>query len=144
MRPARNRLLLAAVVVLSVLSITFGYRALQTEGPAIPFESLPAEVQVEFTRNLDLGHKSADIQDWDGAARYFMAAYDLHPRNAQAEEGLDRLATHLVSLAPGLTSERQKAYLLTMIQSYGSNEYLANHPALSGLRDQLTGELTTP
>ena len=41
-RPARNRLLLMAVVVLSVLSVSFGYRALQTEGPVIPFESLPA------------------------------------------------------------------------------------------------------
>jgi len=143
-RPARNRLLLAVVVVLSVLSITFGYRALQPEGPAVSFASLPTEVQAEFTRNLELGHNSADIQDWDGAARYFMAAYDLHPRNAEAEQGLERLATHLVSLSPGLTSERQRAYLLSMIQSYSSNEYLTNHPTLSGLREQLEGELATP
>ncbi len=143
-RPARNRLLIAAVAVLTVLSIGFGYRAMQTEGPAVPFESLSAEVQAEFSRNLDLGHKSADIQDWDGAARYFMTAYDLHPRNAQAEEGLNRLADHLVALAPGLASDRQRAYLLEMIQSYSSNEYLSNHGGLNELRQRLASETTSP
>ena len=143
-RPARNRLLLLAVLVLSLSSAFFAYRALQPEGPVIAFDELPAEIQVEFSRNLELGHKSADIQDWDGAARYFMAAYDLHPRNPDAEEGLDRLVEHLVSLAPGLTSDRQKTYLLTMINGYSSNEYLANSPTLSGIRDQLSAELGNP
>lgn len=137
----RNRYLLAAIVVLALSSGFFAWEAIQPEGPAVPFKQLPAEVQQDITRNLALGQQSADIQDWDGASRYFMAAYDLHPRNADAEKGLELLADHLVILATELKADRQKKYLLEMINSYSDNEYLANHLGLLELKARLEGEL---
>lgn len=137
----RNRLLLAAVAILALSSIFLGYQASQREGPATPFEDLPLAVQHEFEQNIDLGTKSANIQDWDGASRYFLAAYELHPRNPGAEEGLEQLAQHLVTLAPTLSADRQKEYLLQMIESYGGNEYLANHEALNGVKAELQASL---
>lgn len=137
----RNRFLMAAVVVLALSSGFFAWQAMQREGPAVPFSQLPAETQQAIQRNLEKGRQSAEIQDWDGASRYYMAAYDLHPRNADAEEGLELLAQHLISLASKLTNPRQKEYLLTMISSYGENEYLANHPGLVKLKDELEAEL---
>ena len=98
-------------------------------------------MQQAFTRNIDLGHKSSQIDDWDGASRYFIAAYELHPRNAEAEQGLESLAQHLVDVAGGLDSRRQKQYLLEMVQGYSGNEYLANHEKLSALRLSLESEL---
>ncbi len=137
----RNRFLIAAVVVLALSSGYFAWQAAQREGPAVPFAQLPVERQQQITRNLELGRQSADIQDWDGASRYFLAAYDLHPRNAEAEEGLDLLAQRLIEMAASLEQARQKQYLLNMIDGYGENEYLANHPGLKALKADLESDL---
>ncbi|MBY6204262.1 serine/threonine-protein kinase [Halomonas denitrificans] len=137
----RNRLLIAAVVALALSSGYFAWQATRPEGPAVPFAQLPLERQQQITRNLELGRQSAEIQDWDGASRYFLAAYALHPRNADAEKGLDLLAERLIEMAPTLEHARQKQYLLTMIDGYGENEYLANHPGLMALRERLENEL---
>lgn len=137
----RNRVLLGMVVVLALTSAGLAWKASQGEGPAVPFDELPVSVQAEFLRDMDLGQKSAAIGDWDGASRYFLAAYDLHPRNADAEKGLDELVGHLVELEPTLTSARQREYLLSMLRSYDNNEYLANHETLAALRQQLESEL---
>ncbi len=136
-RQARSRILLASVLLLSISSAFFAYRAMQPEGPAVPFEELPIEVQAEFLRDIDLGQKSASIQDWDGAARYFIAAYELHPRNPEAEKGLEQLAQQLVSLEGKMTSDRQRGYLLSSINAFSGNEYLANHPDLAALKGRL-------
>ena len=137
----RNRVLLAAVVVLALSSGYFAWQATQREGPAVPFAQLPVERQQQISRNLELGRQSAEIQDWDGASRYFLAAYDLHPRNAEAEEGLDMLAQRLIEMAPNLEQPRQKQYLLSMIEGYADNEYLANHPGLVALKADLEADL---
>ncbi len=137
----RNRLLLGLVAVLAMTSGYLAWEASRAEGPAVPFAELPAPVQQDFNRSLDLGAKSASIGDWDGASRYYLEAYSLHPRNPRAEEGLEQLAGHLLKLAPTLTSERQKSYLLGMLNSYADNEYLANHEALGALRVRLAREL---
>lgn len=137
----RNRVLIAAVVVLALSSGYFGWQSTQREGPAVPFAQLPMERQQQISRNLELGRQSAEIQDWDGASRYFLAAYDLHPRNADAEEGLDLLAQRLIEMAPTLEQARQKQYLLSMIDGYAENEYLANHPGLVALKADLERDL---
>ncbi len=138
----RNIALLIAVFVLTLSSGYFAYEASLADGPSVPFEELPTAQQEEFLRNIDLGQKSSGIEDWDGASRYYIAAYDLHPRNPVAEQGLEALAEHLVEVAVGFESPRQKQYLLVMLQGYSSNEYLANHEALSALRLRLETEAT--
>jgi serine/threonine protein kinase len=138
----RNIALLSAVFVLTLSSGYFAYEASLADGPSVPFEELPAAQQEDFLRNIDLGQKSSGIEDWDGASRYYIAAYDLHPRNPVAEQGLQALAEHLVEVAAGLESARQKQYLLVMLQGYSNNEYLANHEALSALRLRLEAEAT--
>ena len=137
----RNRVLLAAVVVLALSSGYFAWQSTQREGPAVTFAQLPAERQQQITRNLELGRQSAEIGDWDGASRYFLAAYDLHPRNADAEKGLDLLAQRLIETAPTLEQPRQKQYLLSMIEGYEENEYLATHPGLVALKAELRADL---
>jgi len=139
-RASLNRTLLAVVLLLALSSGFLAFWAMQPEGPAVPFEELPMQVQAEFRHNIDMGRKSAEIGDWDGASRYFVDAYDLHPRNPEAEAGLDSLVNHLVRLEPGLTSQRQKKYLLSVIQTYNTNEHLANHAALSELRRRLEAQ----
>ncbi|MBE9537705.1 MAG: serine/threonine protein kinase [Proteobacteria bacterium] len=137
----RNRLFLVAIVMLVAISGFLAYRVSIPDGPIIPFEELPVAVQQEFQKNLDMGSKSAEIQDWDGASRYYIAAYDLHPRNADAELGLEALAQQLISMEKDLESTRQRKYLLQMIEAYADNEYLANHEELNQVHDRLAQAL---
>jgi serine/threonine protein kinase len=137
----RNKVLLVAVVVLALSSAFFGYQSTLREGPAVAFTELPASVQTEFNESMAKGQASAAIEDWDGASRYFISAYDLHPRNPDAEEGLELLAQHLVTIAPTLDKPRQQKYLLSMLQAYTANEYLANHEALNVVKANIQVKL---
>jgi serine/threonine protein kinase len=137
----RNRNFLFAFAMLAIISTILAYQLSTPDGPSIAFDQLPAEVQQQFQRNLDLGKQSAEIQDWDGASRYYITAYDLHPRNSEAEEGLETLAIQLIEVSKGLESHRQKEQMLQMIEAFSDNEYLANHQGLIVLHDQLEREL---
>lgn len=137
---SRNRLLITTVFALVISSGYFAFEASQREGPSMPFDELATKIQVEFTRNIELGRSSSEIDDWDGASRYYIAAYELHPRNSEAEQGLELLAQHLVEVAENLPSPRQKEYVLAVINSYADNEYLANHEALAAVRLRLEGQ----
>ncbi|PLW83693.1 hypothetical protein CWI75_04935 [Kineobactrum sediminis] len=138
----RNRLLTAAVLVLAISSGFFAWEASKPEGPAVAFTELPVQVQSQFRENIDRGLQSAGIQDWDGASRYFMAAYALHPRNPEAEKGLEMLVENLARMAPTATSPREQGYLLKIMDAYAEeNEYLANSSQLAATRDLLRGKL---
>lgn len=138
----RNRILMAMVLVLALASGYFAWEASKPEGPAVPFAELPAQVQNEFRSQIDRGQQSAQIGDWDGASRYFIAAYALHPRNPEAENGLNMLVQHLVEVAPTMVTPRQQGYLLKLIDAYAEeNEYLANNKQLGRVRDTLHAQL---
>ena len=135
-------MLLAMVLVLALASGYFAWEASKPEGPAVPFAELPAQVQNEFRSHIDRGQQSAEIGDWDRASRYFTAAYALHPRNPEAENGLRMLVQHLVEVAPTMVTPRQQEYLLRLMDAYaGENEFLANNPQLAQLRDTLRARL---
>lgn len=139
----RNRLLLGLVGLLALTSAFLAWQASQVEGPAVPFEELPAQVQQDFNSKLEQGRKHLAIGDLDGASRYFIDAYDLHPRNPRAEEALDELVQGVVALDGQLGARRQREALLASVigfQEDQDNEYLANHPDLGALRDKLERE----
>jgi serine/threonine protein kinase len=137
----RNRILMAMVLVLALASGYFAWEASKPEGPAVPFAELPMQVQNEFRGNIDRGQQSAEIGDWDGASRYFIAAYALHPRNPEAENGLRMLVQHLEQLAPGMVTPRQQEYLLKLMDAYAEeNEFLANNAQLAQLRTTLRAQ----
>ena len=137
----RNRILSAAVLVLALVAGYFAWQAAQPEGPAVPFEELPAAVQSQFVELITRGQQSAQIQDWDGAARYFTQAWVVHPRNPDARAGLDQLVDYLSQVVPGVQPGRQQDYLLKLMDDYAAeNEYLENHPKLKALREQLRAQ----
>lgn len=137
----RNRILMAMVLVLALASGYFAWEASKPEGPAVPFAELPMQVQNEFRAQIDRGQQSAEIGDWDGASRYFIAAYALHPRNPEAENGLRMLVQHLEQVAPGMVTPRQQEYLLKLMDAYAEeNEFLANNAQLAQLRTTLRAQ----
>ena len=137
----RNQLLVAAVGVLLMVSLYLWYQARLAEGPAIPFEELPAVTQEIITRDIGLGHESMAIGDWDGASRYFMQAWDLHPRNPGAKEGLERIRDFVLQRADTASNARQKEFLLKLIDAYSEHEFFAEDEAMRALRERLRQEL---
>lgn len=137
----RNQALIAMVGVLVLVSAYLWYQARLAAGPAIPFEELPIATQEIIINDVEMGHKSIDAGDWDGASRYFMNAYDLHPRNPEAELGLERVRDMVIERAAGMTNLRQKEYLLKLVNAYSEHEFFANDEQMRALREQLRTEL---
>ena len=137
----RNQALVAMVGVLVLVSVYLWYQARLAAGPAIPFDELPLATQEVIINDIEMGHKSIGADDWDGASRYFMNAYDLHPRNPEAELGLERVRDMVIERAAGMTNLRQKEYLLKLVNAYSEHEFFANDEQMRALREQLRTEL---
>ena len=68
----------------------------------------------------------------------------MHPRNQQAEDGLELLIERILQLDDELDTPRQRQMLLASIRDYQDNkgiEYLSNHEGLGALRHKLEREL---
>ena len=95
-------ILLAATVVLLLITALLGYRSYVASGPAIPFNELPAATRAEIQKALTSGNEALeyvrrthDLTPLDDAAVAFDHAYALHPRNRDAVRGLDPLRNWL-------------------------------------------------
>ena len=130
------------VILMVILGV--GYWAYE-EGanlqPAVPFDELPVAVQTNILKRLETGQLSVDIGDWDGASRHYLAAYELHPRNPDAEAGLDQVAIEIAAQAAKAQSRREKQYFLDLISDHEDHPYLGQHAALQRAREQLLNSL---
>lgn len=137
----RNQVLVAMVGVLILVSTYMGYRAQVAEGPAIPFDELPVATQEMIIKDIDMGYQSIEISDWDGASRYFMQAYDAHPRNPEAEAGLEQVRDFVIERAAAATNVRQKEFLLKMVEAYSQHPFFADDDQMRELLAELRAEV---
>lgn len=137
----RNQVLVAMVGVLLLVSTYLWYRAQVAEGPAIPFDDLPVATQEAIIKDIDMGHQSVAIGDWDGASRYFMQAYDAHPRNPEAEAGLEQVRDFVIERVATATNARQKAFLLKMVESYSQHPFFGDDEQMREVLAQLRAEV---
>lgn len=137
----RRRTLLAGVLVLALSAGYFAYLSLQEEGPSVPFAQLPVETRQAVSRNLDMGQRSLEIKDWDGASRYYMQAYELHPRNPDAKAGLAEVLDVLDDRVSNATSQRQREFLLKLFDAYAEHAYFADNARFRRLHDDLVSAL---
>ena len=137
----RRRALLAGFFLLILSAGYFAYLSTQEEGPSVPFAELPAETQESVSASLDMGRRSLDIQDWDGASRHFMQAYELHPRNPDAKEGLAQVLDVFEERVTGATSQRQREFLLKLADAYAGHAFFAENERFRRLHDELATAL---
>ncbi|MEQ8514564.1 MAG: serine/threonine-protein kinase [Chromatocurvus sp.] len=137
----RRRVMLAGFLLLALSAGYFAYLSMQEEGPSVPFAQLPVETRQAVTRNLDMGQRSLDIQDWDGASRYYMEAYELHPRNPDAKAGLGEVLDVLDDRVSGATSQRQREFLLKLFDAYAEHAFFAENARFRRLHGELIAAL---
>ena len=125
-----QKTLVAATIVLAIAAAAFAYHDYVQSGPAIAFESLPAEVQEQFTAAMSEGDTSWQFyeQEQNIVALYdaidsYAKAYRLHPNNRAATRALRKTADSLLGLAKTPEQEREAARILA-----DKSEYLAKYP----------------
>lgn len=95
----------------------------------VAFEDLPQDVQTRFNQAVDegrtaLGFGNAGIND---AFVYFSQAYELHPNNERAINGLETVADRLLASLPGAdTPAQHDAFRLLYC-----HEYLGRYPPVA-------------
>lgn len=137
----RRRIIYAAAFLLVASSAFFAYQASREAGPSVPFSELPTPVQAELADKLEKGRQSLTIGDWDGASRYFMESWELHPRNPDARAGLAAIVEQLETRVAGAQSQRERELLLRFMDAYAEHPYFAQDRAFRELRLELTEAL---
>jgi serine/threonine protein kinase len=138
-------ILLAATVVLLLITALLGYRSYVASGPTIPFNELPAATRAEIQKALTSGNEALeyvrrthDLTPLDDAAVAFDHAYALHPRNRDAVRGLDstvKLAILWAQAQPDATSALQELKKLTAITT--ESRYYEHNGALEAEIEKL-------
>ncbi|MEM9313263.1 MAG: serine/threonine-protein kinase [Pseudomonadota bacterium] len=137
----RRSFAVSAVLLLLVVSAFFAYMAQRETGPSVPFDELPAVVQAEFNDKLTKGNQSLAIGDLDGALRYFMESWQLHPRNPDAKAGLDEILGQLESRVEAAGTRREQEFLLAFFDAYADHPYFAGDSAFRGLHQRVRDAL---
>jgi len=127
-----------ASALLAVVAGTFGYEAYRAAQPVLPFESLPAESRSNFTTAVGEGRRllefSARVRGFEGAytaqaaLSKFAEAYQVHPRNPDADQGLRDTLERLEPFADS-NDRAVRANLLDTLR-----KALDEHDALKGFR----------
>lgn len=128
----RNRLLAGLALAVVLVSGGWGYTAMQPEGPDMPFAQLPAAEQEAFREAMARGDLHAEITDWDGALTYYSEAWQLHPRNPDANAALDRVADRLLAIEAEVGAVDRGSYA-AVIARLLENDYLAERDDLRQL-----------
>lgn len=134
--------LVAASVLMAFVAAYFWYANLQETRPVVPFESLPAETQQSFDALIAQGRQEWEFFERDGnmyalssALDSFAEAYDLHPRNPRAVEGLQEVADAFLTATADDPERRAQAIELLQQKS----EYLAKYRPLVKAREATSG-----
>ncbi len=136
-----RRFAVGAVLLLLLSSAFFAYQAAREEGPSVPFDELPGALQAEITDKLTKGNQFLDIGDLDGASRYFIESWDLHPRNPDARAGLAEIVGQLESRVGTAATRRELEFLLAYVDAYADHPYFAGDSTYRALHERLTDAL---
>jgi len=139
----------AAMVALVALAAFFGYRS--TLNPPGPF---PEHLRAQFESNMDLGREAFGLAQGDplalaAAASEFGAAYEIHPRNADAVLWLRRSADELLQNPAPVAMEATVANLVCLgnLSSYKPVSRACGElgrDACDALRERCEGSETSP
>lgn len=123
--------LAAAIVVAVVLLVP------KTTGPEIAFNDLPEQQQQNISEALNNGNAALNYNDYNGALFHFNNAYELHPKNPDAVQGLEKVIDKFIdNLNIGRDPKKinEQLYQIDALLQYSS---LAEHSVLLSTRDQL-------
>ncbi|GLS24959.1 serine/threonine-protein kinase [Marinibactrum halimedae] len=123
--------LVGGLGIAMVLVIALALQQPET-GPEIPFNELPSSTQAEITNALSEAQSALRFNDINGALFYLNKAYELHPRNPDAEAHLQEVVKDIVRQKPdindrdGIQQQLERMNTLLQYPALNNNETLIN------------------
>jgi len=109
----------------------------QDTGPDIPFEQLAPAIQNQVADLLSNGNDALRFNIPNDALQFFNDAYELHPRNPDAVDGLNAVVEIVLALEPSGTELEAEAARLRNISNLLQYPALADRTDLIELRNAL-------
>ena len=129
------RMFLGAAVVALTLSLSYlafrEYQSIAALMPDVAYDDLPAATRASFTALINDARTFEAFGDVTSALDFYLRAYQQHPRNTEAVEGITRLL--VMSFQGAVAGGRQDdlAALKANIDAVmGIDDYLATHKTL--------------
>ncbi len=117
-----QQILLVATFLLATVAVYFAYSSYREAGPEIPFTSLPAATQQQFSAYMSDGDKlwnfyvkDKNILALQEAVEQYASAYDLHPRNRDAVQALKKVADAALD-ATSDNPEQQREFAKSLME----------------------------
>ena len=125
----KSRWLLGVTVMLLLVAVTATatrFLSPETEFAAIPFESLPGDVQATVTKQLEMAEESLSFQDYNAALFHLERVNDLHANNPKARRLAAEIVEQVLNYDEGDTPEdvNKKVDNLLMYEVMVSNKQL--------------------
>jgi serine/threonine protein kinase len=134
------RLLGGGLLLSSILLVWAIWFRVPVLEPDIPFDQLPPEVQESFNLALEEGWMVYQHKDYNGALMFFLNAFELHPYNPDALEGLEAVVE--VVLAEEVPDDRIRIETkLEQLADLLSYDALANNSKLLDYQEKLQSRL---
>ncbi len=93
---ARNALISTFTLITLIFINVIIFRP-ENNGPDIPFIKLPVKLQSKISSTLTSGAEALTFNDYNAALFHFNKAYELHPRNPDAQQGLEKVVEQIVA-----------------------------------------------
>ena len=125
--------LVAVIVILGSVAI-FQPPA---SGPDIAFEELAPALQTKITQALSDGQQALKFSDYNGALFHFNNAYQLHPKNPDAVDGLDAVIEKVFVTADSPAGQNGDQQRLRRINTLLEYPALSEHEELLKMKQTL-------
>jgi len=106
-------------------------------GPEIAFEALPKPLQTQITAALQEGDTALKFNDINAALHYFNQAYELHPKNPEAIQGLDKIIGKIKTSIESQPDQAAKQANLTLLNTLLQYSALKGNEEILALKKQL-------
>ncbi len=127
----------ASLVVATSALIYTTFFMPQKQGPDIAFEALPEATQNIITTALKEGNTALKFKDYNAALHYFNNAYETHPKNPDAVEGLNTVVAQVLTIIKNTNDKTANLERLSVLLEYPA---LANNTAIMDLKHQLEAQ----
>jgi Protein kinase domain len=134
----------ALALCLALVAGVFWYQGYSASRPAVPFESLPAQVQTEFKKEMSDGDGEWKlVQQGSGeqvleAVRAYGRAYALHPRDPDAIDGLRRTADYIIERSRSISDAAEHLQMLQSVNE--ASEYFRGYKPLKAAIQEAGGK----
>ncbi len=130
------------------LALALGYLAFQEYEAAVAsmpdfvFESLPIGVQQDFHAHMRDARAFEGFGDVASALGFYIRAYELHPRNKDAVQGIDQIVSLLLEAALESNNKDDLSILKTNVDAIMEvDDYLARQKALLEAKNEIEKRL---